>query len=213
MRGVDMLDYLAIIATGRATAPPLRTTVLDALQLSQHDLQRPVRDYSKGMRQKLAVAQALQHDPDLMVMDEPSEGLDPLVQHALYDLLRDRAVAGTTIVFSSHTLSEVEALCDRVAIIRKGRTVVQATLEELQHARPRIVRLRSSDPDIDTVLGPEFRREPDEHNGRRVYQTSADPNAIAHAVGKLNLIDLLIEEPSLEEIFRSYYVSDEENHR
>jgi ABC-2 type transport system ATP-binding protein len=203
-----MLDYLAIIATGSAAAPPLRRAVLEALQLSDTDLRRPVRDYSKGMRQKLAVAQALQHDPELIVMDEPSEGLDPLVQHALYDLLRGRAAAGKTIVFSSHTLSEVEELCDRVAIIRDGTTVVQATLEELQQARPRIVRIRSSASDIETVLGPEFHRDPNDHDGRHVYHTTASPNAIAHAIGKLDLDDLLVEEPSLEEIFRSYYVSD-----
>src|SRR5205085_787449 len=84
-------------------------------------LRRPVRDYSRGMRQKIGIIQALQHDPELAILDEPTEGLDPLMQRAFYRILDDLRAAGRTIFFSSHVLSEVERVCDRVAIVRRGR--------------------------------------------------------------------------------------------
>src|SRR4029079_16066759 len=91
-------------------------------------LRRKVRDYSRGMRQKIGVIQAFQHDPELAILDEPTEGLDPLLHHACYALLDDQRAKGGTIFFSSHVLSEVERVCDRVAIIRSGH------LMELQNA-------------------------------------------------------------------------------
>ena len=96
------------------------------------------------MRQKLAIVQALQHDPELCVLDEPSEGLDPLMQEAFFSILRDRQRAGRTILFSSHVLSEVDALCDRVSLIRDGAIVDTRTLAELRAGRPRIVRVRAA---------------------------------------------------------------------
>ncbi len=94
--------------------------------MSAATLRRPVRDYSRGMRQKIGVIQALQHDPELAILDEPTEGLDPLMQRAFYDLLDELKREGRTIFLSSHVLSEVERVCDRVAIIRQGRLVALA---------------------------------------------------------------------------------------
>src|SRR5687768_4964997 len=120
LTGERLLDELAALS-GR---PPVRrVALLDRLELSAATLKRPVRDYSRGMRQKLGIIQALQHDPELAILDEPSEGLDPLMQRAFYDLLDERRKAGRTCFFSSHVLSEVERLCDRVAIIRAGQMV------------------------------------------------------------------------------------------
>ena len=222
MTGRDLLDYTASLARrpghrpGAAARPtsgtptstsPMRRPALDALQLSERDLDRPVRDYSKGMRQKLAMTSAMQHDPELLLMDEPSEGLDPLVQHAVYELLRARAAAGRTILFSSHTLSEVEALCDRVAIIRVGRLVIEASLDELRAQRPRIVRVAVSDTATLAHLDERFRRQPDDHATRAVFEVTAPPGEIVAALAPLPLTDVIIEEPSLEQIFRSYYAT------
>src|SRR6476660_3461859 len=127
MAGEGLLDYLGDL-TGR---PPVRRADLcDRLELSARTLDRPVRDYSRGMRQKVGIIQALQHDPELAILDEPTEGLDPLMQRAFYDLLDERRKAGRTIFFSSHILSEVERLCDRVAIVRAGQVVALADLSE-----------------------------------------------------------------------------------
>ena len=126
-RALRLDDRRATCSTTSAALygrPPLRRAeLLDRLELSRADPARPVRDYSRGMRQKIGIIQALQHDPELAILDEPTEGLDPLMQRAFYDLLDDLRAAGRTIFFSSHVLSEVERVCDRVAIVRQGRLV------------------------------------------------------------------------------------------
>src|SRR5204863_9002323 len=120
MTGEALLDYLARLSD----RPPVRRADLcERLELSPRTLRRKVRDYSRGMRQKIGIVQALQHDPELAILDEPSEGLDPLMQRAFYDILDRLKAAGRTVFFSSHVLSEVERVCDRVAIIRHGRLV------------------------------------------------------------------------------------------
>jgi ABC-2 type transport system ATP-binding protein len=120
LTGVQLLDYLAAFYV---RPPSLRADLVERLELSRRDLGRPIRDYSRGMRQKIGIVQALQHDPELAILDEPSEGLDPLMQRAFYAILDERKAAGRTVFFSSHVLSEVERVCDRVAIIRAGRLV------------------------------------------------------------------------------------------
>ena len=123
--------------------PPVRRAeLLDRLELSAATLRRPVRDYSRGMRQKVGVIQALQHDPDLAILDEPTEGLDPLMQYAFYAILDDLRRAGRTIFFSSHVLSEVERVCDRVAIVRQGRLVALEDIPTLLARRKRNVEMR-----------------------------------------------------------------------
>jgi len=205
MRGIDALDDAAALSGGNGTGRALRTSLLDAVQLSHADLHRRVADYSRGMRQKLAIVQSLQHDPAFLLLDEPSEGLDPLIQHAFYDVLRDRARAGRTVLFSSHALAEVEALCDSVAIIRHGRLVVQASLDELRDQRPRVVRLRLAGPGADPALPDAFTRQEDDHEGRRVYHVTGPANTIVATLAGLDLEDVLVEEPSLDDVFRSYY--------
>jgi ABC-2 type transport system ATP-binding protein len=106
------------------------------------DLDRRIRDYSRGMKQKLGLIQALMHRPELLILDEPTTALDPLVQQTLYDELRSVAAEGRTVLFSSHTLSEVELLCDRVAIIRGGRIIEDSSISELRARAVRRVGLR-----------------------------------------------------------------------
>ena len=107
------------------------------------------------MRQKIGIVQALQHDPELAILDEPTEGLDPLMQRAFYDVLDDLRAAGRTIFFSSHVLSEVERVCDRVAIIRSGRLVALEDVTALLARRKRHVELRVDGrlPDLSRVPG------------------------------------------------------------
>ena len=128
LTGERHLDYLAELS-GRA--PVRRSEICDRLELTPRTLSRPIRDYSRGMRQKIGIVQALQHDPELAILDEPSEGLDPLMQRAFYSILDDIRGAGRTVFFSSHVLSEVERVCDRVAIVRAGRLVALENVGEL----------------------------------------------------------------------------------
>src|SRR5205085_12169206 len=117
LTGEALLDYLARLSD----RPPVRRDELcERLELSRRTLRRPVRDFSRGMRQKIGIIQALQHDPELAILDEPTEGLDPLMQRAFYRILDDLRPAGRRIFFSSDVLSEVGRVRDRVAIVRRG---------------------------------------------------------------------------------------------
>jgi ABC-2 type transport system ATP-binding protein len=198
LRGRQVLDYFS----GLDGSPPVRRGDLcSALRLGDADLDRPVRGYSKGMRQKLAIIQALQHDPDLAVLDEPTEGLDPLVQDGFVEILRARRAAGRTSFLSSHVLSEVEALCDRAAIIRDGRIVAEGTIDELRGGRPRRVTVLLDGPAPELpgcVLV--------SHNdGGAVYAHHGDLPQLLRALADLQPRDVRIEEPGLDEVFRGLY--------
>src|SRR3954470_4460105 len=152
LTGAQLLDYLAALS-GR---PPVRRRQLcDGLELSAATLKRPVRDYSRGMRQKIGIVQALQHDPELAILDEPTEGLDPLMQRAFYEILDVLKAEGRTIFFSSHVLSEVERVCDRVAIIRRGQLIATEAVPALLARRKRNVEMRVSGapPRLEGVSG------------------------------------------------------------
>src|SRR6187431_2886174 len=143
MTGEGLLDYLAELSGRR---PVRRAELCERLELSPRTLGRPVRDYSRGMRQKIGIVQALQHDPELAILDEPTEGLDPLMQRAFYGILDDLRAAGRTIFFSSHVLYEVERVCDRVVIVRQGRLVALEDIPSLLARRKRNVEIRLSGP-------------------------------------------------------------------
>jgi len=193
LTGEGMLDYLSDLQERR---PSRREELCERLQLPPSVLKRRVRDYSRGMRQKLGVVQALQHDPELAILDEPSEGLDPLMQHAFYGILEDLRSAGRTVFFSSHVLSEVERLCDRVAIIRAGRLMaLHSVVELLAHRRRRVtLRWRGAAPDPATLPG----LEPLSVDGERIIGTlSGEVGPFVRAIASPSLADLTIEPASL----------------
>ena len=205
MTGEELLDYLGRLYR---RSPVRRATLLDRLELSAATLRRPVRDYSRGMRQKIGIVQALQHDPQLAILDEPSEGLDPLMQRAFYDVLEDLRKAGRTIFFSSHVLSEVERVCDRVAIVRRGRLVA---LEEiaglLAHRRRRVeLRFRGSPPPLEGVPGVS---DVTIRDGYLTCQLEGDVGPFLRVVGPGPVADLVIEPAHLEEAFLEFYSQDE----
>jgi ABC-2 type transport system ATP-binding protein len=133
LTGEQVLDYLARSRAGPPTGVPSSSSASRCPRRPSS----PVRDYSRGMRQKIGVIQALQHDPELAILDEPTEGLDPLMQQAFYGILADLRAEGRTIFFSSHILSEVERVCDRVAIIRHGLLMAVHDVPELLARRRR----------------------------------------------------------------------------
>jgi ABC-2 type transport system ATP-binding protein len=205
MTGREQLQYLGDLY-GRPA--PLRDELVDRMELSKRDLGRQIRDYSRGMRQKLGIVQAFQHDPELAILDEPTEGLDPLMQRSFYDFLTDRQRAGRTIFFSSHILSEVERVCQRVAIIRRGELVALSDVAELLARRRRQVEVRfeGTPPDLAGVPGIS-----EIHLRGEVLtcQLEGDPKALIAALQGLRIHDLLIEPARLEEAFMEYYADDE----
>jgi ABC-2 type transport system ATP-binding protein len=206
LTGHDLLAYLASLY--RRTTP-LRASLLERLELSDRDLRRQVRDYSRGMRQKLGIVQALQHDPELAILDEPTEGLDPLMQRSFYEVLDDLRKAGRTIFFSSHILSEVERVCDRVAIVRRGELVALSDVAELLARRRRQVemRLAGAAPALDGVPGISDVRV---HQDVLVCQLEGEPGPFLEAIRGAPILDLTIEPARLEEAFMEYYAESAE---
>jgi ABC-2 type transport system ATP-binding protein len=201
LTGERLLDEL-VAMTGRR--PVRRAELLDRLELDAATLRRPVRDYSRGMRQKLGIVQALQHDPELAILDEPSEGLDPLMQRAFYELLDELRGAGRTIFFSSHILSEVERVCDRVAIVRHGHLVALEDVAALIARRRRIVELRAEPP---LPVLEEVEGVSDVHvlDGHLTCRLEGDVGPFLAAIRDLRIHDLTIEPARLEEAFLEFY--------
>ena len=205
LTGARVLDYLAEL-TGR---PPVRRAELcDRLELSTRTLQRLVRDYSRGMRQKIGIVQALQHDPELAILDEPTEGLDPLMQRAFYGILDTLKAEGRTIFFSSHVLSEVERVCDRVAIIRHGKLVAMEEIAVLlaRHKRNVDMRVNGTPPRLDAVPGVSSIETAE---GRLTCRVEGDLRPFLAAIVGAPIVDLTIEPARLEEAFMEFYEETE----
>jgi len=171
------------------------------------DLKPQVKNLSKGNKQKVGVVQALMHRPDLLLLDEPTSGLDPLMQQEVVGLLREAHAAGATIFFSSHIMSEVEHVAERVGIIRQGEIVeiaetsilTQRTLNRLTVRFKRTVEVSdlSNLPDVEILS---------QVDGNSVtLQVTGDMEKLVQALGRLPVLDLESEHPSLEEIFMTYY--------
>lgn len=204
LSGNDALDYLADL---QGQPPVRREELCERLSMPAEVLRRRIRDYSRGMRQKMGIIQALQHDPELAILDEPTEGLDPLMQQAFYSILEDLRAAGRTIFMSSHILSEVERVCDRVAIIRTGHLMALHSVDELLARRKRRVQLRwrGSVPDLSGVPGlADVVVEGDRMTGT----LQGDVAPFVRTVASPSLVDLIIEPARLEEAFLEYYAED-----
>ncbi len=198
-----VLDYYARYRPGRPT--PLRAQLIDAFDLERAALSQKVKFLSHGTRQKLGLIVAMQHDPELLLLDEPTTGLDPLVQRSLRDVLRDLALRGRAVFFSSHVLSEVEALCNRVAILRSGELVALESVENLRSKMIRRIRARFRGPmpeDLASVPGVTTVRT--SGNEAEIW-IRGDVNPIIRRLASGDLDHFAFPEPDLEDIFLSYY--------
>ncbi len=177
----------------------------------QLDLSVKVRNMSRGMRQKLGLILALAHRPRLLVLDEPTVTLDPLMQTIFQQLLREMALAGHTVFFSSHTLGEVEQLCDRVAMIRDGRIVADEPLQQLRNRAGHEVTIRWHDAESASAAPPAFLTV-SHREGLRWRATLAGPiePLVAWLAGRA-IDDLSIGRPDLETLFRRFYANAEDD--
>lgn len=168
-----------------------------------------VSKMSRGTRQKLGLILALAHDPKLLVLDEPTTALDPVHQQSLFEVLRERASAGATVFFSSHTLSEVEALCDRVAILRNGRLVVLETMKELRaRAQRRVVIRWKEDASPDSVTPPGELSLSRSSRGTWEGSLTGSSVGLARWCASQPIADLTIEEPDLDTVFLGLYADE-----
>jgi ABC-2 type transport system ATP-binding protein len=170
------------------------------------ELARPIRDLSRGNKQKIGLLQALFHRPSLLVLDEPTSGLDPLVQEQFHAILADVRAEGGTVFLSSHVLSEVEHLCDHVGIIRDGRLVAMETTETLLGRRLRTVTIRFDRP-VDAAPFAALAGVTDVRaDGDRVSMSLHDGvDQVVKLAAQHYVVDLEIGRPSLEDVFLAYY--------
>jgi ABC-2 type transport system ATP-binding protein len=200
-------DALRAPGSPRA-APARRAAICERLGLTGADLDRRVRDDSRGTRQKIALVAALQHDPDLLVLDEPTTGLDPLVRDSVLELLREAGREGRTVFHSSHVLSEVERCCGRVGIVRSGRLVAVEAVDEIRRrsVRRMVVRFEGEVPVGDLRLpGIEV---VEAAGGRAVLRVAGAPDALLKALARHRVVEMTFPEPDLEEAFVRYYRGD-----
>jgi ABC-2 type transport system ATP-binding protein len=182
-----------------------RDALVERLDLRDADLRRPVRTYSDGMKQKLGLVQALQCRPRLALLDEPTKGLDPLVQQSFYEILADARTRGTTVFLSSHILPEVERVCDRVAIVRRGTVVVAGTIESVLQSQRRRVRLTfQSAVDLQplTAHGEVISRS---ESTLELLAARASVPVLLDAIRSLPVADVTIEPLGLEDAFLEHY--------
>lgn len=179
----------------------------DLAKRLQLDLKMPIKNLSKGNKQKVGVVQALMHKPDLLLMDEPTSGLDPLMQQEVYKMIREANAAGTTVFFSSHIITEVEALAERVAIIRGGLIVEEEKPENLMSMEYRNIRVRFSKEVDPAPLGnvPGVTMSNGSTSLVAELQVEGEMDGLIKALSKFPVSDLDIDRPSLEEIFLAYY--------
>ncbi len=195
MKVSDLLAYSAKFYPGDHR--PHIKKLCDALDLNTS---RKISELSTGNKKKVAIAQAMLHRPRLLIMDEPTSGLDPLIQHEFYGLIKEAKQEGATIFFSSHVLSEVQRVCDRVGIIREGKLIRTQTMEELTATQYKRVKA-SIDGDL-TLSGAEnIKRQ----NGTVEFLYKGSADALLAALAARHVGNILIEDPPLEDIFMAYY--------
>jgi beta-exotoxin I transport system ATP-binding protein len=204
MTGAATLDLLGGLSASRVDAA-WRRRLLERLEFAASDLLRPIREYSTGMKRKLGIVQAFQTDPPLLVLDEPTEGLDPLMQDAFYDLVAEARRRGRTIFMSSHVLPEVERVCDRIGLLRGGELVLLSTVDDVRRLAARRVRVTFA---ADVAAPPQW---PDGFEIVEVSPRQWDLR-IHGAIGSLVAIvaarpvaDLDVQMPHLEEVLKHYY--------
>jgi ABC-2 type transport system ATP-binding protein len=201
MTGEDLLKYLGNLRGGLDWK-----YVRELAARFECDLPRRIQGLSMGNKQKLGLLQAFMHKPELLILDEPTNGLDPLMQHQFYDLLTETKKEGRTVFLSSHILPEVEKVCDRVGIIRQGRLVTVETIEKLKSHSVRQLEIHFTG----TVPKDKFINIPGVRdivlqNNILTCMVVGSLDALVKAAAQFEVVNIISHEPTLEEIFMTYY--------
>ncbi len=212
MSGTQTLLFLSRLNGGEGQ-PRLRARrgeLCRRLGLTREDLGRRVREYSRGMKQKLGLVAAFQHEPELLILDEPTTGLDPLVREVVFQLMTEARDSGATVFHSSHVLSEVDRTCDRVAILRSGRLVALLSVHESRQASTRRMSVEFLDsPPLEALKGAGATVE--QRSGNRLeLRVPGEIQPLLRILAANTVLHLTFPEPSLEEAFNSFYQGTEE---
>ncbi|ADG76421.1 ABC transporter related protein [Cellulomonas flavigena DSM 20109] len=200
LTGGEVIDLLASLR-----GPLDQARKAELLERFDLDPTKRTRTYSKGNRQKVALVAALAGDVDLLVLDEPTSGLDPLMERVFQQCVTEATARGTTVLLSSHILAEVEKLCDRVTIIRAGRTVQSGSLDELRHLTRSTVRL-TTPHGAQAIAAVDGVHDVTGDGGRLTF--TVDDTALSRVLGTLAAMEvrnLVVAPPTLEELFVHHY--------
>jgi ABC-2 type transport system ATP-binding protein len=204
LTGRELLVFLER-AGGGTVSKPYRDKLIERFELSDRDLSRKLREYSTGMKRKLGLIQSFQADPLLLILDEPTEGLDPLMQESFYELLADARNRGRTVFMSSHVLSEVERVCDRIAMLRKGEIVLLSSVEDARKLAPRRVRVTFQQDVAFPDSLPQSYEMIDAKSRSWILRVTGQLGSLPSFLAGLPVADLAVEEPRLEDVLVKYY--------
>ena len=196
MKVKDVLKFSADMRKMNCTEEARK--LCDRLQL---DPSRKVDELSFGNRKKVAIVSALQSQPELLILDEPTGGLDPLMQREFFDIIRERNKSGVTVFLSSHVLSEIQRNCTRAAIIREGKMIVCDSVDALAKTNAKRVTVHGS-VELEGIDGVRDRMDMD---GSMSFLYSGDINILLERLLAGHVSDLTVSEPDLEEVFLHYY--------
>jgi len=199
MKVIDLLKYSASFYKRDCTQ-----RMNELSEIMELELNRRISDLSYGNKKKVGIVQGLLHSPKLLFLDEPTAGLDPLMQRKFFDLIRAENSRGVTVFFSSHILGEVQRLCTRVGIIRDGRIVEISDIRTLQKNNYKKIQVSAKGLTSTAFNIPGVTNIQAENNTLHFF-FKGDINEVVKKVSSLKVVDLTIEEPTLEEIFMHYY--------
>ncbi len=199
MKVIDLLKYSASFYNKDCTQ-----RMHELAELMELDLNRRIEDLSYGNKKKVGIVQGLLHQPKLLFLDEPTAGLDPLMQRKFFRLIREENQRGVTVLFSSHILGEVQRMCSRVGIIREGRIIEIADIRTLQQSNYKKVRVAADGLDSAFFDLPGVTNLEQTDGAIRFYY-KGDINSVMRKIGEITISDVTVEEPTLEEIFMHYY--------
>lgn len=204
MRVRDLLNYSASFYK-----KDCKKRILELSERMDLDLTRKIDDLSFGNKKKVGIVQGLLHSPDLIILDEPTSGLDPLMQQTFFDLLKEENNRGATVLMSSHVLSEVQRLCDRVAIIKEGSIVKLEKISTLKETSYKKFTVETKDDvPVDYFVLDGVTNLSVEANTHS-FLFKGDINSIIAKLSQLHVLNLLADEPDLEEIFMHYYSKED----
>jgi ABC-2 type transport system ATP-binding protein len=196
-------QYVGLVSALHGGGHEKRITELaDTLQA---DLTKKIGSYSRGNRQKIGLIAALLHEPELLILDEPSSGFDPLVQETFMQLVREYRERGGTVFMSSHILSEVQQLCDRIAFIKDGEIISVQSLNELEAETAKRIHVLWTSGTKPPAVSLKGLKEVRHDQRGAVYSYEGDMTSLLTAFSKLPVKDITIQEPDLEELFITYY--------
>ena len=177
-----------------------RKELVKLLKVSEN---KKIEDLSLGNLKKVGIILALMHEPEILILDEPTSGLDPIMQNTFYDIILKEKEKGTTIIYSSHVLSEVSNICDRVGFIKDGVIIKEDTIENIK--KDNYTYLKISSKDINNIKKDLKLKVLKETNDEVVFMNNMDSNTLISKLSKYKIDRLLIEEISLEDLFLNYY--------